>query len=107
MGLSWLSGTVTFRSGGLSYVRVVGLSVVVVFGFSLCGGTAVTNGVGDDKGRGEVRALVGPARTRRGVVGDTNMGVVVGAAVVVVVVVVVLVERSSAVNSYSFMKIRV
>lgn len=94
-----MSGTVTFLSGGRSYVLVVGYSVVVL-GLSLRGGSTVADGVGDgvgdENGRGDVRGLVG--RTRRGVVGDGDGGNVVVGALLVVVVEVVVVGCSSAVD---------
>lgn len=75
---------------------MVGRSVVGL-GLSLRGGSAVTvaKGVGDDKGRGDVRGRVG--RMSRGLVGDGAGGVVVGGGFVVVDGVVV-VGRSSTGN---------
>lgn len=102
VGDSIVSPTVTFRSGGRSYARVVTLSVVVLGrGRRVVSGG--TKGVGED-GRGEGLARVGS--TRRGVVGSGEgmKGVVVGRGEgdgVVVLVDVVVVERSSPVGSNS------
>lgn len=93
-----MSLTVTFLSGGLSYVLVAILSVVGLSVAILClmrVVSAVTNGVGDDSGLGEVLGREG--RTRRGVVTiGTGRGVVV--ASVVVLRTLVVVSRSSAGN---------
>lgn len=96
MGDSCVSLTVTFLSGGLSYVLVTVLSVVGLSVATLClmrVVSAVTNGVGDDNGLGVVRGRGGS--TRRGVVtAGGGRGVVV--ASVVVVRMLVVVGRSSA-----------